>query len=110
LDFLCLLDFGNGYIFAALKFTLMKFIYFFLFISFLYGCKKEESESGSDSSSSGCNCGVITADGINSSTDCHWLEIRNNCSGNKKTFCFDYDVWFDGNPGENFCVTNVTSW
>lgn len=55
-----------------------------------------------------CNCGTITSDGIDGS--CYWLEIRNECSGNKKKFCFDYDVWFDGNPGESFCVTNQPEW
>ena len=55
-----------------------------------------------------CNCGVITNDGI---TDgCYWLEIRNDCSGNKKTFCFDADVWYDAYPGSSFCVTNQPSW
>ena len=66
-------------------------------------CKKEEE----------CNCGVITNDGITFNDDgstCYWLEIRNNCSDNKKRFCFDYDVWFDANPGENFCVTNEVGW
>ncbi len=34
-----------------------------------------------------CNCGTIANDGIDGS--CYWLEIRNECSGNKKKFCFD---------------------
>ncbi len=70
----------------------------------LSACTKEEEEK--------CNCGVITADEITTNADgssCYSLEIRNDCSGNKKTWCFDYDVWLDGNLGESFCVTNVTS-
>jgi hypothetical protein len=74
----------------------------------LLSCKKEEESNSSNLNGNNCNCGIIASDGIDG--DCYWLEIRNNCSGNKKTFCFDYDVWFDGNPGENFCVTNVSSW
>lgn len=74
----------------------------------LLSCKKEEESNSSNLNGNNCNCGIITSDGIDG--NCYWLEIRNNCSGNKKTFCFDYDVWFDGNPGENFCVTNVSSW
>jgi hypothetical protein len=69
----------------------------------MMSCKKEET----------CNCGTITEDGISFNSDgstCYWLEVRNDCSGNKERWCFDYDVWFDGNPGENFCVTNVESW
>lgn len=74
-----------------------KVLLVFTIIASLLSCKKEE-----------CNCGTITRDGIDG--DCYWLEIENNCSGNKKTFCFDYNTWFEGNPGENFCVNNVTSW
>lgn len=67
-------------------------------------CKKEDEK---------CNCGTITDDGItynNDGTSCYWLEIRNECSNNKKTWCFDYDVWFDGNVGEDFCVYNENRW
>jgi hypothetical protein len=60
-----------------------------------------------------CNCGTITNDKIildaNNNT-CYTLTVRNSCSGNSKTWCFDYSVWFEGNVGENFCVTNVDSW
>lgn len=55
-----------------------------------------------------CTCGIIANDGI---TDgCHWLEIRNNCSGNKKQFCFDEDVWMNNYVGNEFCVSNVSEW
>ena len=67
----------------------------------LTSCKKE------------CNCGTITNDEIildaNNNT-CYTLTVRNQCSGNLKTWCFDQSVWYDGNVGENFCVTNVDSW
>jgi hypothetical protein len=60
-----------------------------------------------------CNCGTITNDEIildaNNNT-CYTLTVRNSCSGNSKTWCFDQSVWYDGNVGENFCVTNVDSW
>jgi hypothetical protein len=75
-----------------------------LFI-FLSSCKKEEPESTEQ-----CNCGVIANDGIDSATNCYWLEIRNECSGNKKKFCFDQDVWTNNYVGDRFCVSNVTSW
>jgi len=60
-----------------------------------------------------CNCGTITDDQItidNNGNSCYSLTVRNSCSGNTKTWCFDYSVWLDGNVGENFCVTNVESW
>jgi hypothetical protein len=68
----------------------------------LTSCNKEQT----------CNCGTITNDGVSytNGNACYWLEIRNSCSGNKKTFCFDQDVWMDGNVGENFCVYNQESW
>lgn len=62
-------------------------------------CTKEDEQ---------CNCGTIANDGINGS--CYWLEIRNDCSGNKKTFCFDQDVWMDAYVGSHFCVTNQGEW
>ena len=68
----------------------------------LTSCNKDET----------CNCGTITKDGADFSngSSCYWLEIRNSCSDNKKTFCFDQDVWMDANVGENFCVYNEKSW
>ncbi|MFM9423133.1 MAG: hypothetical protein RIR06_1594 [Bacteroidota bacterium] len=55
-----------------------------------------------------CNCGTIANDGIDGS--CYWLEIRNECSGNKKKFCFDQDVWMNNYVGDRFCVSNQNSW
>lgn len=57
-----------------------------------------------------CSCGYITSDGIDSQTNCYWLEIENDCSGNRKKFCFDYNIWFNNYVGDHFCVTNVSSW
>ena len=71
----------------------------------LSGCEKE---SLSDTSYTGANCGVITNDGI--TNGCYWLEIRNGNTGNKKTFCFDYDVWLNAHKGNSFCVTNQSQW
>jgi hypothetical protein len=64
----------------------------------LLSCKKEEE----------CNCGTIANDGIDNG--CYWLEIRNDCSGNKKKFCFDEDVWTNNYVGDPFCVTNEQPW
>jgi hypothetical protein len=66
----------------------------------LVGCNKEENKP--------CNCGTILNDGI--SGNCYWLEIENDCSGNRKTFCFDQSVWMNAYVGDNFCVTNQTQW
>ena len=80
-------------------------IFIALVASILVACKKEEEEN--------CNCGTIANDGISTNPDgssCYWLEVRNDCSGNKKTWCFDQDVWMNAAVGSNFCVTNVSSW
>ncbi|MDG1950070.1 MAG: hypothetical protein P8J32_04640 [bacterium] len=64
----------------------------------MVGCQKEKD----------CNCGIIANDGI---TDgCYWLEVRSDCSGNIKRFCFDEDVWFNNYVGDPFCVTNQPGW
>lgn len=72
-------------------------------------CSKEDD----DVISKNCNCGTIANDGIDTNPDgssCYWLEIRSECSGNKKKFCFDQDVWINNHVGENFCVTNQAGW
>jgi len=76
-----------------------KLILLFCLSFFILSCEKEED----------CNCGVITNDEI-LENDCYSLTIRNDCSDNYETWCFDYDVWFDNHVGDNFCVTNVDSW
>lgn len=58
-------------------------------------------------------CGEIVNDDItfdDAGNACYSLSIKNNCSDNVKTFCFDYSTWFDGNVGEEFCVEGVSSW
>lgn len=76
-----------------------KLMIVFAIATMFTSCTKEEEQ---------CNCGTISNDGINGS--CYWLEIRNDCSGNKKTFCFDQDVWMDAYVGSHFCVTNQGQW
>ena len=75
----------------------MKKLLLIIPLSLLFSCMEKE-----------CNCGTIANDGIDG--DCYWLEIRNSCSQNKKTFCFDQDIWMDAHVGESFCVTNEDSW
>jgi hypothetical protein len=71
-------------------------------VATLSSCKKEEITCNPTS------CGAIVNDGI---TDgCYWLEIENDCSGNKKKFCFDQSVWMSAYVGTNFCVSGVQPW
>ena len=84
------------------KITMKKTMMFMAVIAMvLLSCKKEEEQKP-------CNCGIIANDGIDNG--CYWLEIRNDCSGNKKKFCFDEDVWTNNYVGDPFCVTNETGW
>ena len=53
-------------------------------------------------------CGAIVSDGI--TDNCYWLEIENDCSKNKKKFCFAQNVWMSAYVGTNFCVTGVEPW
>lgn len=70
-------------------------------ILLMVGCEKEDITLG-------CNCGKIANDGIDDSGN--WLEIRNNCSGEKKKFYFDADIWVENHVGDSFCVTNSPEW
>lgn len=65
----------------------------------LTGCQKECTST----------CGTIINDAI-LDNDCYSLSIRNECSDNVETFCFDQDTWFTAYVGDNFCVTNVAPW
>lgn len=63
----------------------------------LMGCQKEEVPPVD------CSCGIIANDGI--TNGCHWLEIRNDCTGNKKKFCVDQDIWMNNFVGDAACIT-----
>ena len=65
----------------------------------LTGCEKECTST----------CGTITDDEI-LGNGCYSLTIRNNCSGNYETFCFDESTWFTAYVGDDFCVNNVAPW
>lgn len=80
-----------------------KLIYLIALCLFTISCNKDKED---------CNCGTIVSDDVidQNGNWCYSLEIRNDCTGNYKSFCFDYDVWLDANPGENFCVTNQKTW
>jgi hypothetical protein len=78
----------------------MKKIVLILAVLSAFSCSEKEPQP--------CNCGIVANDGIDG--NCHWIEIRNNCSGNKKIFCIDEDKWMNAHPGTEFCITNYNSW
>ena len=71
----------------------------------LSSCKKEEKQELCNTS-----CGTIINDGIDIETNCYWLEIQNECSGNNKVFCFDQNTWTNNFVGGSLCVTNEPTW
>jgi hypothetical protein len=79
---------------------------FVLVSAVLTSCNKEKLCKSS-------TCGTIVNDEITfdaAGNACYSLSIKNKCSDNVKTFCFDYSTWFDGNIGEEFCVEGTTPW
>jgi len=59
------------------------------------------------------NCGTVVDDAITFDANgaaCYSLSIKNKCSNNVKTWCFDYNTWFNTPVGQEFCVDNVESW
>jgi hypothetical protein len=81
-----------------LKLMIMTLMMSLVFIS----CDKDKN----------CNCGVITNDDIEISNGelYYTLTIKNDCSGNSQKFYFDYNTWLNAPVGQNFCVTNVSTW
>ena len=65
--------------------------------SVLTSCSKEDEF---------CNCGTITDDDV---TD-YSVTIRNDCSNNSKKFYLTPGDWMNAHPGNNYCISNVTSW
>ena len=84
-----------------------KFLLILIGLCILSSCQKDEIPCTSS------NCGTIANDGIDINADgsfCYWLEIRSECTGEKKKFCFDEDVWMSNFVGDYFCVTNEPGW
>jgi len=84
----------------------MKRIILILSISLvsLASCKKYEPD---------CTCGVVTDDAITTNvngTTCYSLTVKNDCSGNLKTWCFDYNTWLNRPVGDAMCVSGVGTW
>jgi len=64
----------------------------------LVSCKKEEPTP--------CNCGAIISDNASD----YSVDIKNDCSGNVKTWVLSQNDWMSAYVGSNYCITNTTSW
>ena len=65
-------------------------------IILLSSCEKESIETD-------CGCGKISNDGVTQGQ--YWIEVRNNCTSNKKIVYMDADLWMDAHVGEARCYT-----
>jgi hypothetical protein len=76
----------------------MKKVIFSIAVLFtaLTSCKKDEI----------CNCGTIVSDNPAS----YSVDIKNDCSGNVKTWYLSEGDWMSAYVGTNYCITNTTSW
>jgi hypothetical protein len=65
-----------------------------------FGCKKEEIKKEN------CNCGRILSDDITN----YSIKVRNNCTGNEKTFILQEGDWMNAYVGSDICLTNEPTW
>ncbi len=63
----------------------------------LTSCKKETQP---------CNCGEILSDNASDFS----VDIKNDCSGNTKTWYLSESDWMNAHVGTHYCITNTTSW
>ena len=64
----------------------------------LISCEKEEVKQ--------CNCGTV----INDNAMDYSVVIRNECSGNNKTFYLEPGDWMNAHLGSEQCISNTTNW
>jgi hypothetical protein len=53
-----------------------------------------------------CNCGTIMSDNPSN----YSVDIKNDCSGNVKTWVLSQNDWMNAYVGTHYCITNTTSW
>ena len=66
----------------------------------LVSCKKEEIKKEN------CNCGRILSDDVTN----YSIKVRNNCTGNEKTFILQEGDWMNAYVGSDICLTNEPTW
>jgi hypothetical protein len=66
----------------------------------ILACKKEEIKKEN------CNCGRILSDDVTN----YSIKVRNNCTGNEKTFILQEGDWMNAYVGSDICLTNEPTW
>lgn len=71
-------------------------------------CKKDDETTPQEN----CNCGLVTEDDNGTTNGDSWysIDIRNSCTDNVKTFYLTQGDWVNAHVGNDFCITNETSW
>lgn len=64
-------------------------------------CKKDNPQPNKP-----CNCGIIQSDNVAN----YSVDIKNDCSGNVKTWTLSQADWMSAYVGSHYCITNTTSW
>ena len=64
----------------------------------MFSCEKSENKP--------CNCGMVVSDNVQD----YSVVIRNGCSGSEKRFYLQEGDWMNAHPGNDYCITNTTSW
>ena len=67
-------------------------------VALISSCKKKKDEP--------CNCGIVQSDNVQD----YSVVIKNECSGNNKTFVLSASDWMNANVGSSYCITNSTKW
>lgn len=67
-------------------------------VALISSCKKKEDEP--------CNCGIVQSDNVQD----YSVVIKNECSGNNKTFVLSSSDWMNAHVGSSYCITNSTKW
>ena len=71
-----------------------------LFSMLFSSCNKEEVNK--------CNCGIVTNDGVTKT--CAWIEVLNDCTGNKITVCIEEKLWLNTLQGDYVCLEDQKPW
>ncbi len=68
-----------------------------LLLTCMLSCKKEQKD---------CNCGRVMSDDVTN----YSVIVRNNCTGNEKSFILKEGDWMNAYVGSDICLTNEPTW
>ena len=63
----------------------------------MLSCKKKQKD---------CNCGRVMSDDVTN----YSVIVRNNCTGNEKSFVLEEGDWMKAYVGTDICLNNQPTW